>query len=77
MINSPTAPKVVSCPSCGKKIEWTPVEVYRPFCSERCKLIDLGEWATEGYVIPDANESLEEETEEFAPPPLDRTNLFE
>jgi endogenous inhibitor of DNA gyrase (YacG/DUF329 family) len=45
----------VSCPTCGKPVRWEPGSRYRPFCSERCKLIDLGEWATEGYRIPDEN----------------------
>ena len=42
---------VVACPTCGKKVEWTPANKYRPFCSERCRLIDLGKWASGGYVI--------------------------
>ncbi len=42
----------VKCPTCEKKVQWTPEEKYRPFCSERCKLIDLGEWASEGHAIP-------------------------
>lgn len=42
----------VSCPTCGKKVEWTPQSRYRPFCSERCKQIDLGAWAEEKYAIP-------------------------
>jgi endogenous inhibitor of DNA gyrase (YacG/DUF329 family) len=45
--------RVVSCPQCGRQVQWSPRSRYRPFCSERCKLIDLGEWATEGYRIPD------------------------
>ncbi|XYJ09748.1 DNA gyrase inhibitor YacG [Telluria sp. B2] len=43
---------VVACPTCGKKVEWTPANKYRPFCSERCKQIDLGAWAEEKYTIP-------------------------
>lgn len=46
-------PPYVFCPTCTQKVAWIPEESYRPFCSERCKLIDLGEWATEGYVIPE------------------------
>jgi endogenous inhibitor of DNA gyrase (YacG/DUF329 family) len=42
---------VVNCPSCGKKVEWTAASRFRPFCSERCKQIDLGAWATEKYQI--------------------------
>ena len=47
-----TAPSVVACPQCGKTVEWTPMSNWRPFCSERCKLIDLGAWATGAYRIP-------------------------
>lgn len=41
----------VKCPTCGKSIEYSPKNPWRPFCSERCKLIDLGAWASEDYVI--------------------------
>jgi len=42
----------VKCPRCGKLVEWEGNE-WRPFCSERCKLIDLGAWASEEYRIPE------------------------
>ncbi len=42
---------VVDCPTCGKKVAWVAANKYRPFCSERCKLIDLGAWAEEKYTI--------------------------
>jgi uncharacterized protein len=42
---------VVSCPTCGRSVEWSRSSVFRPFCSERCKLIDLGAWAAESYSI--------------------------
>jgi len=42
----------VSCPTCQKKVIWNSEQRYRPFCSERCKLIDLGEWASEERTIP-------------------------
>jgi len=44
--------RIVTCPTCGKSIEWRPENRWRPFCSERCKLIDLGEWASERYRMP-------------------------
>ena len=44
--------KVVACPTCGKDVAWRPESKWRPFCSERCKMIDLGEWATEKYKVP-------------------------
>ncbi|MGB6053855.1 MAG: DNA gyrase inhibitor YacG [Burkholderiaceae bacterium] len=46
---------VVECPTCGKKTEWSADNKFRPFCSERCKQIDLGAWAAEKYTIPAAN----------------------
>ena len=42
----------VNCPTCGAKVAWTAENAYRPFCSERCKQIDLGAWANEKYKIP-------------------------
>lgn len=45
-------PISVTCPTCGKIIPWTDEEKWKPFCSERCKLIDLGEWAEGGHRIP-------------------------
>lgn len=38
---------VVSCPTCGKPVVWGGTSPFRPFCSKRCQLIDLGEWAAE------------------------------
>lgn len=43
--------KTVNCPTCKKPLNWSSTEPYRPFCSERCKLIDLGDWASEGHRI--------------------------
>jgi len=45
--------KKVSCPTCAKKNTWNPGNDFRPFCSERCKLIDLGEWASDTRKIPE------------------------
>jgi len=42
----------VSCPHCGQPVEWTEASRYRPFCSERCRLIDFGAWAAEKYRVP-------------------------
>lgn len=44
----------VKCPTCGKAVEWKAENRWRPFCCERCKLIDLGAWADESHRIPDA-----------------------
>ena len=52
----------VACPRCGKPVEWVPLNTWRPFCSERCKLIDLGAWATERYRVPVTEEKDELDT---------------
>lgn len=44
--------KIVKCPTCGKPVPWVASQPYKPFCSNRCKLIDLGEWVMEEKVIP-------------------------
>ncbi|MGX2039907.1 DNA gyrase inhibitor YacG [Methylocaldum sp. MU1018] len=43
--------KIVKCPRCRKPVAWTETHRFRPFCSEYCKLIDLGEWASASYAI--------------------------
>ncbi|PZW49771.1 DNA gyrase inhibitor YacG [Pseudomonas sp. URMO17WK12:I2] len=47
-----TTPTLVACPTCAAPVEWGPQSPIRPFCSERCKLIDLGAWAAEEHAIP-------------------------
>jgi hypothetical protein len=47
------SPRKVICPICGQVSLYSPDNPWRPFCSERCKLIDLGQWATEQYRLPD------------------------
>ena len=42
----------VPCPTCQKPVPWTQESQFRPFCSKRCQLIDLGEWAAEEKAIP-------------------------
>ncbi len=44
--------RLVACPQCGKNAVWDTANRYRPFCSERCRLIDLGAWANENYRVP-------------------------
>ena len=43
---------VVKCPNCKKPVEWSDKSTFRPFCSERCRVIDLGGWADGSYAIP-------------------------
>ena len=51
--------KSVKCPTCSNDVLWQEDQKWKPFCSERCKLIDLGEWASEGHSI--AGESVQVE----------------
>ncbi len=51
---------IVKCPTCNRETEYSGNE-FRPFCSERCKLIDFGEWADEKYALPTQETSLSEE----------------
>jgi endogenous inhibitor of DNA gyrase (YacG/DUF329 family) len=44
--------RFVTCPQCGAPVAWTPASRFRPFCSERCRMIDLGAWASEAYRVP-------------------------
>lgn len=61
----PTAPvRTVNCPTCQKLVEFTPTNRHRPFCSQRCREIDLGAWASERYAIP------------TSPPPEDDLDLL-
>ena len=46
----------VACPRCGAPAPFSPDNKWRPFCSERCKLIDLGDWAAERYRVPVSEE---------------------
>jgi uncharacterized protein len=48
MSSTPT----VNCPQCGKSSTYDTKNRFRPFCSERCKMIDLGAWANEDYRVP-------------------------
>jgi len=50
-MSEPT-PRIVLCPTCGARVKWSAGNEFRPFCSERCKLIDLGGWASEQHRIP-------------------------
>ncbi len=48
----PVKPKRVSCPNCGGDSIYAISNPFRPFCSQRCKNIDLGAWASESFRMP-------------------------
>lgn len=54
---------VVRCPTCGKKVKWVDAP-YRPFCSQRCKLVDLGKWLDGTYKL---SSPLDDESQEDKP----------
>ena len=45
--------RIVDCPACKGRSLYSPRNPYRPFCSARCKGLDLGAWATESFRLPD------------------------
>lgn len=51
----------VDCPTCKTPVEWSESNPHRPFCSDRCRLIDLGAWASEDYRIPSTQPVSEED----------------
>ncbi len=56
------AAKRIKCPTCGREVAWESAP-FRPFCSERCRLIDLGAWLSEQRSIPgDIPPAQDEET---------------
>lgn len=58
----------VRCPSCRREVPWEG-NSHRPFCSERCRVIDLGNWATDRYRVPGESADPEEtEPGEESPP---------
>ena len=46
--------KIVACPNCQGDSVFSTENKYRPFCSERCKNIDFGAWASESFRLPTA-----------------------
>jgi uncharacterized protein len=47
--------KVAACPICDKEADLDETNTYRPFCSKRCRLIDLGQWINESYTIAESH----------------------
>lgn len=57
------------CPTCNKHVEWEN-NPFRPFCSERCKLVDLSKWVSEEYRVPGRpvpGEAVEEDEDQRRP----------
>ena len=54
----------IKCPQCGHLTFYSSDNLFRPFCSERCRLLDLGEWASESYTVSHANNDETHDMEE-------------
>lgn len=63
-------PLVVNCPTCNCQVIWGSQSPHRPFCSKRCKMIDLGEWADEKRSLPGEDETHEDELAEVVDLPI-------
>ena len=77
--------KTVRCPTCKGLTSFDATNLFRPFCSERCQLLDLGAWADEKFAIPaeqlekssvNENQNMTDQhgKETFNPPPKDHLN---
>ena len=51
--DKPAKPRIVRCPACGGDSVYAPTNAFRPFCSERCRNLDFGAWASESFRVPD------------------------
>jgi len=49
----------IKCPQCGRLTFYSTENKFRPFCSERCRLIDLGQWASESYKVASSDEYVD------------------
>lgn len=55
-------PRLVPCPTCRRDAVYAPANPWRPFCSERCRRIDLGAWASEQFRVESPLEHGDDET---------------
>ena len=63
-----TTKRIVTCPACGGDSLYAPENAFRPFCSERCKNVDFGAWASESYRVEARPTSADIDADEQAPP---------
>ncbi|HEV7397814.1 MAG TPA: DNA gyrase inhibitor YacG [Pyrinomonadaceae bacterium] len=64
----------MKCPTCGKQFEWEN-NSFRPFCSGRCKLIDLGAWVNEQYSVPGESTLVPDEPDTEKPNPTETDTI--
>lgn len=63
----------MKCPTCDKTVTWQD-NLFRPFCSERCKLVDLGKWVNDEYRVPGREVAPESITEDQRVPEGEQEN---
>ena len=56
---------IVKCPNCGTAVAWLASNQFKPFCSERCRMIDFGEWIMEEKVIPGEPQTDESDSDKL------------
>lgn len=67
------SPVIAKCPTCGRPVQWSESSPFRPFCSDRCRLIDLGAWLSEERGIAGDNLPAEATDDQSDPPKSDRS----
>lgn len=72
---SPNKSIEISCPYCHKRIVYSQDNHYRPFCSERCKMLDLGAWANEERTVAGNAVNADEDADLLNDPNLPVRNL--
>jgi uncharacterized protein len=66
------SPVITKCPTCGRPVQWSESSPFRPFCSDRCRLIDLGAWLSEERGIAGDNLPAEATDNQSDPSKPDR-----
>ena len=62
-----TPRRIVRCPTCGGDSVYAPENAFRPFCSERCRNVDLGAWASESYRVPTPPSTVDLDADDTPP----------
>jgi hypothetical protein len=60
--------RTVPCPRCGALSKYSEANQWRPFCSERCRMIDLGKWASDEYRLPGEKKPPDDNDSSSKPP---------
>lgn len=75
--HSSDKPLTVACPYCKKPVVYSTANPFRPFCSERCKMLDLGAWANEERTVAGNDINIDEDADLLSDPNLPLRNIPE